>query len=261
MKIFDVLLMALSCLLPVLGLMKQIPLELSLFMGGLLFLTSFGSYLAKKTEARLLSWVAYTVFITFLLSLWDQYITTVSLMANGKLAVCIAIIAFLFRFRTYAITFGLIGLWVPVLWKAKQTQSLTAIQNMLQILHGEKINLLIFVIAFLLGGLLGKTIKTEKDRKREEKTNSSKSKKRRNRLRLSIPIPRISIPKFNFKKIGRKTRANHTRSSDEAQNIEQSFEGRSRRYRSIQTDEQVEALSQIEPTTRMERRRIRDKVN
>ncbi|TKI89855.1 DUF3959 family protein, partial [Bacillus cereus] len=44
MKKLDVLLMLLSGLFPIAGLTKQIPLEQSIYIGGLLFFTSFGSY-------------------------------------------------------------------------------------------------------------------------------------------------------------------------------------------------------------------------
>ncbi|MGR5965675.1 DUF3959 family protein [Bacillus cereus] len=40
--------MLLSGLFPIAGLTKQIPLEQSIYIGGLLFFTSFGSYFAKK---------------------------------------------------------------------------------------------------------------------------------------------------------------------------------------------------------------------
>ena len=39
--------------LPVAGILKQIPLEQSLYIGGLLFFTSFGSYFAKKIYSRI----------------------------------------------------------------------------------------------------------------------------------------------------------------------------------------------------------------
>ncbi|TKI97462.1 DUF3959 family protein, partial [Bacillus cereus] len=52
MKKLDVLLMLLSGLFPIAGLTKQIPLEQSIYIGGLLFFTSFGSYFAKKMYSR-----------------------------------------------------------------------------------------------------------------------------------------------------------------------------------------------------------------
>lgn len=119
MRKLDVLLMVLSGLFPVAGMMKQMPLELSLYIGGLLFLTSFGSYHAKRMHSRIFSWIAYTSFITLLLAIWNQYITVDSLIANAKISACIAVIPFLFRFRTYAITLGLLALWGAMIWDVK----------------------------------------------------------------------------------------------------------------------------------------------
>ena len=48
MKKLDVLLMLLSGLFPIAGLTKQIPLEQSIYIGGLFIFTSFGSYFAKR---------------------------------------------------------------------------------------------------------------------------------------------------------------------------------------------------------------------
>lgn len=47
-KKLDVLLMLLSVLFPIAGLTKQIPLEQSVYIGGLFIFTSFGSYFAKR---------------------------------------------------------------------------------------------------------------------------------------------------------------------------------------------------------------------
>ncbi|WP_141248935.1 DUF3959 family protein, partial [Pseudomonas sp. HAR-UPW-AIA-41] len=108
-------------------------LELSLFIGGLLFLTSVGSYYAKRWHSRIFSWIAYTGFITFLLVIWDQYAIMSSITANVKIAACVAIIPLVFRFRTYAITTGLLGLWAILLWDIKEMQSLAVLQRVMNV--------------------------------------------------------------------------------------------------------------------------------
>ncbi|MFX3623474.1 MAG: DUF3959 family protein [Ectobacillus sp.] len=202
MKKLDVLLMLLSLLFPVAGIMNQIPLQLSLFMGGLLFITSFGSYFAKRMNSRIFSWAAYTAFIVFLLSLWNQYVTTDSLVANVKVAACIAAVPFLFRFRTYAITIGLLGLWGAVLWDVKEAQSLAVLQRMMHTIPTERLYVFALASGFLLGGWLG-NITTPKEWR--EKANKAKRKKKSRKL--TIPMP--SLPKLKIKiwKFGRKSSA------------------------------------------------------
>ncbi|MFZ3194992.1 MAG: DUF3959 family protein, partial [Bacillus mycoides] len=128
MKKLDVLLMLLSGLFPIAGMLKQIPLEQSLYIGGLLFFTSFGSYFAKKIYSRICSWIAYAPFITLLLVIWNQDISISSIIANAKIAACIALIPCLFRFRTYGLTFGLFSLWAALLWDIKEVQSLVILE-------------------------------------------------------------------------------------------------------------------------------------
>lgn len=255
--------MALSCLIPVTGFLKQMPLETSLFLGALLFLTSFGSYLAKNTEMRFFSWVAYTLFGTVLLSLWDQYVTTVSIISNGKIAACVAVIAFLLKFRTYAITFAMLSLWAQLLWKVKQLQSIAVLQNILSFLHSEYLYIAIFIVAFLVGGLIGKMFTSRKESNRNEKTTKAKAKKKRHFPRISIPIPRISLPRFSFKRFGRKKK--NVRKNETSDNSENSR--MSRMYRvseeikadhSSEMTEQTDKQMVIEPKTRMERLRLRE---
>ena len=82
--------------------------------------TSFGSYFAKKIYSRICSWIAYAPFITLLLIIWHQDISTSSIIANAKIAACIALVPCLFRFRTYGLTFGLFALWSALLWDMKK---------------------------------------------------------------------------------------------------------------------------------------------
>ena len=97
MKKLDVLLMLLSGLFPVAGILKQIPLEQSLYIGGLLFLL-VSVVILRKIYSRICSWIAYAPFITLLLVIWHQDISTSSIIANAKIAACIALIPCLFLF-------------------------------------------------------------------------------------------------------------------------------------------------------------------
>ncbi|HDX9579854.1 DUF3959 family protein [Bacillus cytotoxicus] len=248
MKTLDVLLMVLSVLFPVTGIMKQMPLELSLYIGGLLFLTSFGSYHAKRMHSRIFSWLAYAAFITLLLSIWNQYITVDSLIANAKIAACIAVIPFLFRFRTYAITLGLLALWVIMLWDVKQIQSLAVLQRMMNLLTSERLYLVILVAGFLLGGLLANAL--HRDNGKQEKTSAFKQKKKmRPTFKIRIPsLPRLKFKMFKFGKKSSKQRDTRT--------YEQNYRETAPTYRETQI-EQHNDVGTVQGQTRMERRRNR----
>ncbi|WP_338754473.1 DUF3959 family protein [Bacillus sp. FJAT-52991] len=203
MKKLDVLLMVLSCLFPVAGVMKQIPLGLSLFMGGLLFLTSIGSYYAKRWHSRIFSWIAYTGFITFLLAVWDQDITISSLEENVKIAACMAVIPGILRFRTYAITTGLLGLWGAVLWDMKETQSLAVLQRIMNLFQSEPFYLIILAAGCLLGGWLASAFRRGKKNENQEKTSLFKQKKKRIKptFKIRIPsLPRVKVKLLKFSK-------------------------------------------------------------
>ncbi|GAA3326719.1 hypothetical protein GCM10020331_063760 [Ectobacillus funiculus] len=67
----------------------------------------------------------------------------------------------MFRFRTYAITIGLLGLWAFLLWDVKQVGSLEALQHIMYVTTSEQIYLLPFGIGFFLfGGMAGTYNKT-----------------------------------------------------------------------------------------------------
>ncbi|MDC2864340.1 DUF3959 family protein [Bacillus sp. BP-3] len=249
MKKLDVLLMVLSALFPVTGLMKQMPLQLSLYIGGLLFLTSFGSYHAKRMHSRIFSWVAYASFITLLLAIWNQYITVDSLIANAKIAACIAIIPFLFRFRTYAITLGLLGLWGMMLWDVKQIQSLAVLQRMMNILTTEKLYLVILVAGFLLGGLLASVL--HRDNNNQEKTNAFKQKQKRMRPTFKIRIP--SLPRLKFKMLKFSKKSSKQR---DTRKYEQNHQETAPTNHTTPT-EQHNDVGTVQGQTRMERRRNR----
>ncbi|BCC23941.1 hypothetical protein BCM0079_2534 [Bacillus cereus] len=178
MKKLDVLLMLLSGLFPVAGILKQIPLEQSLYIGGLLFFTSFGSYFAKKIYSRICSWIAYAPFITLLLIIWHQDISTSSIIANAKIAACIALVPCLFRFRTYGLTFGLFALWAALLWDMKEVQSLVILERMSSLMTSNFKYIMLLVGGLIFGGLLAMLIyRKEKD---DNKENINLFKQKRN---------------------------------------------------------------------------------
>ncbi|PEZ03724.1 hypothetical protein CN326_17755 [Bacillus sp. AFS018417] len=251
MKKLDVLLMVLSVLFPVAGIMKQIPLQLSLFMGGLLFLTSFGSYHAKRMHSRIFSWVAYTAFITLLLTIWNQFVTTSSLVANAKIAACIAVIPFLFRFRTYAITLGLLALWGAMLWDIKQVHSLAVLGRMMNLLTTERLYFLILVAGFLIGGLLANALYRDNSRNGQDKTSAFKQKKKRMRPTFKIRIPSLPRIKFKMFKFGKKSSKQR-----ETRPYERNYEERTPTYHTTQT-EQHNNTGTGHGQTRMERRKNR----
>lgn len=236
--------------------MKQFPLTLSLVVGGLLFFTSLGSYLAKRTNLRVFSWIAYAVFITFLLLLRNPYITTSSLLENMKISACIAVIPFLFRFRTYAITIGLLGLWASLLWDVKRVGSLEALQHIMHVTTSEQIYLLLFGIGFLFGGWLGSITKPSSKWEKWWQPDKPKQRKHRKGWKITIPVPRL--PKIGVKvlKSRHESPAQQTTRSHESrreENMEQ--------YRSAEEKQDIETEFIREETreTRMGRRK--KKVN
>lgn len=247
MRKLDVLLMLLSCLFPIAGVLGQVPLQLSLFIGGLLFCTSLGSYYTKQMNSRIFSWIAYTIFITFLLAIWGQSVTTSSLIANAKIAACIAVIPLLFRFRTYAITVGLLGLWGMLLWDIKEIQSLSVLNRMMNLFSTEKLYLLILIGSFLLGGLFGSTRNRENSNRKQEKPSVLKQKKKRMR-----PTFKIRLPKLKFKMLKRSKKSSKGK---ETRPYEQSHQEIASTYET----EQKSKTKPMQGQTRMERRRNRYK--
>lgn len=249
MRKLDVLLMILSFLFPIVGILGQISLQLSLFIGGLLFCTSLGSYYTKKTNSRIFSWITYTIFITFLLMIRDQYATTSSLLAHAKIAACVAIIPLVFRFRTYAITVGLLSLWGMLLWDIKEIQSLTVLQRMMNLFSTEKLYLLILVGGFLLGGLLGSTRNRENGNGKQKSPSGFKQKKKRMRPTFKIRLPRL--PKLKLKMLKRRGNSSEVKET-------RSYEQSHKEIASTYENEKQEATSG-QGKTRIERRRNRYK--
>ncbi|HEK9098897.1 DUF3959 family protein [Bacillus pfraonensis] len=255
MKKLDVLLMVLSFLFPIAGIMKQISLELSLYLGGLLFFTSFGSYYAKRMYSRICSWLAYTIFITFLLAIWNQYATASSLLANAKIAACIAVIPLILRFRTYAITLGLLALWGGLLWDMKQAQSLAVLGRIMNLLTTERLYLLLLVAGFLFGGFLANALHRGNSNEKQEKTNLFKQKKKSFKPKFKIRIPSLPRLKIKMFKVGRKSsKAKETRT------YEPNREERVPTYHTAQTEHQHHEMETTQGQTRMERRRNRYNV-
>lgn len=252
MKKLDVLLMLLSGLFPIAGMLKQIPLEQSLYIGGLLFFTSFGSYFAKKIYSRICSWIAYAPFITLLLVIWNQDISISSIIANAKIAACIALIPCLFRFRTYGLTLGLFSLWAALLWDIKEVQSLVILERMTSLMTSHYLYILLLVGGLILGGLLAMLLhRKEKDNK-VENTNIFKQKKKRNKPTFKIRIPRL--PKFKIKllKFGGKSSKRKTPETI----YERNYDEPAQSNQMIEQEPQYK-VEAIQGQTRMERRRNR----
>ena len=126
--------------------------------------TSFGSYFAKKMYSRICSWIAYAPFITLLLVIWHQDIATSSIIANAKIAACVALIPCLFRFRTYGLTLGLFSLWAALLWDIKEVQSLVILERITSLMTSHYVYILLLIGGLVLGGLLAMFIhRKEKD--------------------------------------------------------------------------------------------------
>ena len=120
MKKLDVLLMLLSGLFPIAGLTKQIPLEQSIYIGGLLFLLVSVVILLKDvfTYMRLDSVCAiYNITVSYLASGYCNKLNH----SKCENSACVALIPCLFRFRTYGLTLGLFSLWAALLWDIKST--------------------------------------------------------------------------------------------------------------------------------------------
>lgn len=254
MKKLDVLLMLLSGLFPIAGMLKQIPLEQSLYIGGLLFFTSFGSYFAKKIYSRICSWIAYAPFITLLLVIWNQDISTSAIIANAKIAACIALIPCIFRFRTYGLTLGLFSLWAALLWDIKEVQSLVILERMTSLMTSNYVYLLLLVGGLILGGLLATLIHRKEKDNDKENTNLFKQKKKRKRLSFKIRFPRL--PKFKMKlfKFGGKGSKRKTTEKIREHNYVESAPAAT-----YEMSEQIDQYKEdtVQGQTRMERRRNR----
>ncbi|WP_433772244.1 DUF3959 family protein [Bacillus wiedmannii] len=249
MKKLDVLLMLLSGLFPIAGIIKQIPLEQSLYIGGLLFFTSFGSYFAKKIYSRICSWIAYAPFLTLLLVIWNQDISTSSIIANAKIAACVALIPCLFRFRTYGLTFGLLSLWAALLWDIKEVQSLVILERIMSLMTSHYVYLLFLVGGLILGGLLAMLIhRKEKDNK--ENTSLFQQKQKRKRLSFKVRLPRLPKLKMKLFKFGRKT----SKRKNPERVHERNYEEPAATY---EMTEQIDQYKEgtVQGQTRMERRR------
>ncbi|KFN03563.1 DUF3959 family protein [Bacillus clarus] len=253
MKKLDVLLMVLSGLFPVAGIMKQTPLELSLFIGGLLFFTSFGSYFAKKMYSRICSWIAYASFTTLLLVIWNQYVTTSSVIANVKIAACVALIPCVFRFRTYGLTVGLLSLWGALLWDIKQIQSLAVLERIMNIMTTQRFYLLLLIGGMILGGLLAMALHRKDSNEKQENTNLFKQKKKRIKPTFKIRIPRL--PKFKVKRVkfGRKPSKQKAPETYERNYVEQE-----QVHHKLQPEQHHHEVEIVQGQTRMERRRNRN---
>lgn len=257
MKKLDVLLMLLSGLFPVAGILKQIPLEQSLYIGGLLFFTSFGSYFAKKIYSRICSWIAYAPFITLLLVIWHQDISINSIIANAKIAACIALIPCLFRFRTYGLTLGLFSLWAALLWDMKEVQSLVILERMSSLMTSHYLYLLLLVGGLILGGLLAMLLHRKEQDNKKENINLFQQKKKRKKLSFKIPLPRL--PKFKMKliKFGGNVSKRKTQEKIREHNYEEPASAATYEMKE-QIHEYKEGTAQGQ--TRMERRRNRYNV-
>ena len=99
--------------------------------------------------SRICSWIAYAPFITLLLVIWHQDIATSSIIANAKIAACVALIPCLFRFRTYGLTLGLFSLWAALLWDIKEVQSLVILERITSLMTSHYVYILL-----LIGGLV-----------------------------------------------------------------------------------------------------------
>ena len=254
MKKLDVLLMLLSGLFPIAGMLKQIPLEQSLYIGGLLFFTSFGSYFAKKIYSRICSWIAYAPFITLLLVIWSQDISTSAIIANAKIAACIALIPCIFRFRTYGLTLGLFSLWAALLWDIKEVQSLVILERMTSLMTSNYVYLLLLAGGLILGGLLATFIHRKEKDDNKENINLFQQKKKRKKLSFKMPLPRL--PKFKMKlfKFGGKGSKRKTPEKIRKHNYEESAPAAT-----YEMSEQIDQYKEdtVQGQTRMERRRNR----
>jgi len=251
-KKLDVLLMLLSGLFPIAGMLKQIPLEQSLYIGGLLFFTSFGSYFAKKIYSRICSWIAYAPFITLLLVIWNQDISTSAIIANAKIAACIALIPCIFRFRTYGLTLGLFSLWAALLWDIKEVQSLVILERMTSLMTSNYVYLLLLAGGLILGGLLAMLLHRKEKGANKENTSLFKQKKKRNKPTFKIRIPRL--PKFKLKllKFGGKSSKRKTPETI----YERNYDEPAQSNQMIEQEPQYK-VEAIQGQTRLERRRNR----
>ncbi len=153
--------------------------------------------------SRICSWIAYAPFITLLLVIWHQDIATSSIIANAKIAACVALIPCLFRFRTYGLTLGLFSLWAALLWDIKEVQSLVILERITSLMTSHYVYILLLIGGLVLGGLLAMFIH-RKEKDNQEKYKSTWTKKKRKRLSIKIQLPRLPKLKMKLFKFGGK---------------------------------------------------------
>ena len=130
-----------------------------------------------------------------MLVIWHQDISTSSIIANAKIAACIALIPCLFRFRTYGLTFGLFALWAALLWDMKEVQSLVILERMSSLMTSNFKYIMLLVGGLILGGLLAMLIHRREKDDNKENINLFKQKETE-KLSFKIPLPRL--PKFRM---------------------------------------------------------------
>ena len=138
-----------------------------------------------------------------MLIIWHQDISTSSIIANAKIAACIALVPCLFRFRTYGLTFGLFALWSALLWDMKEVQSLVILERMSSLMTSNFKYIMLLVGGLIFGGLLAMLIHRKEKDDNKENINLFKQKETQ-KLSFKIPLPRL--PKFRMKlfKFGKK---------------------------------------------------------
>lgn len=115
-----------------------------------------------------------------MLIIWHQDISTSSIIANAKIAACIALVPCLFRFRTYGLT-GLFALWSALLWDMKEVQSLVILERMSSLMTSNFKYIMLLVGGLIFGGLLAMLIyRKEKDDNKENINLFKQKRKRKN---------------------------------------------------------------------------------
>lgn len=182
----DIFLMILGIIFPIVGLLGIINFKVALLIFILHTGALFFSTRAKANRRRIYSGVAYAFFVTgfSLLMLYGEGGEFFPLYQYFLIGIGVAVIPLIFRFRTYAITGGVLGYWLALLFGTLNNRTeFTSINELLTYISEGFLNGMsnkLFFGLFILGlcafGISAFLILTEAlNRKSTSRSSSSSS--------------------------------------------------------------------------------------
>jgi hypothetical protein len=131
-KVVDIFILALGIIFPICSFLGYLSWEKGLIIGGFHSIIVITALLAKKLKKRIMSFIAYFVFVMGVYVLIDEsgilyegYTGYAPLTFYLKYACIGAVIGFIFKFRAYAISGALLGFWAGIFLESLFGKSIT----------------------------------------------------------------------------------------------------------------------------------------